>query len=92
MGQETLTTWETRRKGDLILHVISPIHSVKDRLAPAIHFKDLNSARQAAQIAKLHKVDFAAITCWCETEGGAKAFSIFETFMREQIQRNRVGV
>jgi hypothetical protein len=82
VGEETLAVWETRRKGDLVLHIVRPIDSVKDRLAAAIHFKDLNSARQAAEIAKLHAIDLDAVRDWCESEGGSNAFALFGVLLR----------
>ncbi len=63
-----------------MLHVISPTDSVRDRLAAAIHYKDLSSAKQAAEIAKLHEVDLEVIKSWCEEEGGATVFAIFDAF------------
>jgi hypothetical protein len=81
IGDEILSTWDTKRKGDQVLHLISPADSIKDRLAAAIHWKDLNSARQAAEIARLHDVDLESLRAWCEAEGGAKIYSIFEVFL-----------
>lgn len=81
VGEETLTSWETRHKDDRILHIISPLDSVKDRLASAIHFRDLNSARQAAEIAKLHKINLQAVKTWCEAEGGITTYELFEAFL-----------
>jgi hypothetical protein len=81
VGAEILTEWETHRKGDLVLHVISPMNSVKDRLAHAIHFHDPNAARQAAEVAKLHAIDLAAIKAWCESEGGKLAYGQFSVFL-----------
>lgn len=83
MGDETITSWETHRQGDLILYVISPMDSVKDRLAHAIHFKDLNAARQAAAVAKHHPIDTEALKSWCQNEGGITAFTYFKSFLTE---------
>jgi hypothetical protein len=77
IGDEAVRVWDTLWSGDLVLHVISPTNSVKDRLASAIHFKDLSAARQAAEIAKLHPVDMEAVKTWCEREGGMTTFALF---------------
>ena len=81
VGGETLRSWDTHRKGELVLHVISPTDSVKDRLASAIHFKDPSAARQAAEVAKLHQIDFLAVKEWCKNEGGQVTYAVFERLL-----------
>lgn len=81
IGDENLTSFETLHKQDLVLHVISPTDSVKDRLAHAIHFKDINAARQAAEVARNQDVDLEAVRKWCQAEGGARIFETFKTFL-----------
>lgn len=81
VGDEILNSWKTLKSEDLVLHIISPTDSIRDRLAAAIHFKDLNSAKQAAEIAKLHEVDLEVICKWCEVEGGAKTFKLFKSLL-----------
>ncbi len=83
VGDELLNSWETRQNGDRILRLIKPIDSVKDRLAAAIHYKDLSSAKQAAEIAKLNNIDLGIIESWCLTEGGANTFAIFKSFLAQ---------
>jgi len=81
IGEEILSSWDTHTKGELILHVISPTDSVKDRLGHGIHFADLNAVRQAAEVAKLHPIDLGAVRAWCEKEGGLTSYHRFETFL-----------
>lgn len=88
VGDEDLSSWETIHKGDLVLHVISVLDSIKDRMAHAIHNSngDPNASRQAAEVAKLYPVDLAALHVWCVNEGGergAETFRRFEYFVRE---------
>ncbi|WP_025229693.1 hypothetical protein [Fimbriimonas ginsengisoli] len=77
VGDDVVVRWETRRKGGVILHLISATDCVRDRLAAAIHWNDLNSARQAAEVAKLHSVDLALVQTWCVREGGGEKFELF---------------
>ena len=81
IGEESLTAFSSFRHKDLVLHVLSVTDSVKDRLSHAIHFHDLNSARQAAEVAKVNKIDLDSIKKWCEAEDGTKIFEIFEAFL-----------
>lgn len=80
IGEEVINTYDTLYKGASVLHIISPLNSVKDRLAHAIHFHDLNATRQAAELAKLHDIDFDAVRSWCKAEGGLSTFEVFERF------------
>ena len=81
IGAEQIRTWDTHTKGDRVLHTISATDSVKDRLGHAIHFKDLSAARQAAEIAKVHPIDLAAVRTWCTAEGSEATYTYFEAFL-----------
>jgi len=80
VGDDTLESWNTFQRGGQILHVITAFDSVRDRMSAAIHWKDANSAQQAAVIARAQDVDIDAIRTWCLKEGGAKAFTLFEAY------------
>lgn len=87
VGAEDVERWDTERKDGLLLHVIPPIVSVKDRLAHAIHNGDVSAARQAAEVAKNHPVDLRQVKAWCEAERpeggrGATVFGYFEAFLK----------
>lgn len=84
VGDEPITTYDTLHRGELVLHVITATDSVKDRLAAAIHWNDLNSAKQAAQIAKLNEINVEAVEMWCAAEGGSHIFQIFKSFMNDE--------
>ena len=77
---EVITRWDTHRRGDQILNILSPTDCVRDRLSATIAWKDLSSARQAAAVAKNHSVDMAAIEAWCMREGSPQAFAYFRSF------------
>ena len=83
IGGEYPNAWETQNIEDgQILHVFTPTQSVKDRLATAIHYRDFNSARQAAEIAKLHLIDLDEVKAWCDQEGGAMFYEIFAAYLK----------
>ena len=81
VGDEIITEWLTKEKDGLLLHIISPTDSVRDRLAAAIHWKDHNSLLQAAAIAKGNDVDLDVIERWCEREGGAVQFRMLKNYL-----------
>jgi hypothetical protein len=83
VGDEVIQTWNTFHKGELTLHVISPTDVVKDRLASVIHYRDHSAIRQAAAVAQSVQVELDSIRAWCENEGGADVFAIFQKFREE---------
>ena len=78
VGGTVLTVWDTWEKDDQTLYIISPLDCVRDRMAAAIHWRDQNSAKQAAAVAREQPIDVNALRDWCLGEGGGLAFSIFE--------------
>ncbi len=82
VGGTVLTTWDTWEKDGLTLHIITALDCVRDRMAAAIHWHDLNSAKQAAAVAQERTIDIAALRDWCLEEGGSVAFSVFEAHYR----------
>jgi hypothetical protein len=81
VGDELLHCFETLRRGESVLHVLSATDSVKDRLASGEYFHDLSAIRQAAKIAKSHAVDLASVRSWCESEGATRTHEQFVVFM-----------
>jgi len=81
VGEETLERFETLRRGESVLHLLSATDSVKDRLASGQYFHDLSAIKQAAKIAKSHPVDLEAVHIWCEYEGATRTYDQFVAFM-----------
>ena len=78
IGDEILETFETFREGDRVLHIISPTDSVRDRLAHAIHFRDLNAVKQAVEVAKVQVIDQDKVRTGCRSEGGSNVLEMYE--------------
>jgi len=55
------------------LRIITPTHSVMDRLAAAIHWNDQQSRTQAILVAVNNEVDWDAISKWYMKEGESAA-------------------
>ena len=81
VGDELLQRFETLRREESVLHVLSPTDSVKDRLSSGEYFHDLSAIRQAAKIAKAHTVDLDEVRSWCESEGATQTHEQFVVFM-----------
>jgi len=79
VGDDTLTVWDTLRRDELVLNIISPTDSVRDRLAAYLHWNDLGSLESALAVAKAQKdrIDLGLIEDWCRREGGEPKFVVF---------------
>jgi hypothetical protein len=83
VGDQTLASYETLTQGELKLHIVSPTDCVKDRLAAAIHWHDLNSIRQAAAVARVQPIEMESVRRWCEAEGDEDAFRRLQAFLEK---------
>jgi hypothetical protein len=79
IGDERIMSWETLRKDGLLLHVLTPTDSCRDRLAAFYFFDDRNSLEQARAIfaAQAERVDLDAIRRWSEKEGQKRRYQDF---------------
>jgi hypothetical protein len=71
VGNEEIEAWKTLRKGELLLHIISPADSVRDRLAAYFHWRDEIGFQTAVAVARAQKVDVKRIEPWMRSEGTA---------------------
>ncbi len=79
VGDDFITSWDTLRRGDLLLHIITPTDSVRDRLSAYLHWNDLGSLEVALAVAKAQRdrIDLALVEDWCRREGAADKFELF---------------
>lgn len=77
VGDDLITQWQTLRRNDRVLYVLSPTDSVRDRLAATIHYRDSSSLEQAVSVARLHDIDLPLVEAWCAREGGSAQFAAF---------------
>lgn len=80
IGRELVQKWDTLREGTLMLHIIRPTDSCRDRLAGFLFWNDRGSLDQAVAVAKAKQkdVDMDVIRRWCRAEGKADVFAAFE--------------
>lgn len=69
VGDEMITSWETLREGDLLLHILSPTDCVRDRLAWFFYGRDHSALDQAVAVALRCSIDLSVINAWAEREG-----------------------
>ncbi len=79
VGGSLVQQWNTLRDGRMVLHIISPTDSCRDRLAGFMFWNDRGSLEQAVAVARARRkvVDVGAIRRWCRTEGKVDAFRQF---------------
>ncbi|HET6348348.1 MAG TPA: hypothetical protein VFH88_04615 [Candidatus Krumholzibacteria bacterium] len=80
VGRELIASWDTLRERDMILHILRPTDSCRDRLAGFMFWNDRGSLDQAVAVAKAqrHAVTLDVIRRWCRSEGKDESFSEFE--------------
>lgn len=84
IGEEQITSWDTLREGDLLLHILSPTDCVRDRLAWFLFNNDFSSLEQILAVAQLHPIDLGVIERWCQSEGEPQKFEIFADRLRQR--------
>ncbi|HET7815112.1 MAG TPA: hypothetical protein VFL13_12145 [Candidatus Baltobacteraceae bacterium] len=77
IGADIIQTWETVRRGELLLHVLSRTDSVRDRLAGFYFWNDRSNLQTAVLVAKSGPVDFDTIRDWSRREGANDKFGEF---------------
>ncbi len=80
VGRDLIEHWMTLRDGERILHIITPIDSVRDRLAGFLFWNDRGSLEQAVAVARAQResIDLESVARWCRTEGKAEQFHEFK--------------
>jgi hypothetical protein len=70
IGRDIVTTWITDRRGDELLHVVSPTDSVRDRFMHYFAWNDYSGLVQAVAVAKEQpeRVDLDAFRAWADLE------------------------
>lgn len=85
VGGELLESWDTLRERGMILHIIKPTDSCRDRLAGFMFWHDRGSLAQAAAVARAQRrrVDMDVIRRWCRREGKEETFLELERTLVE---------
>ncbi|MFT3709934.1 MAG: hypothetical protein QM817_20070 [Archangium sp.] len=80
VGDDLITSWDTLHQDQLLLHILSPFDSCRDRLASFLFWNDLSGLEQALLVHTAHRdrVDLAGLRSWCTRERQAKKFELYE--------------
>ncbi|HEX5132541.1 MAG TPA: hypothetical protein VFX92_08645 [Candidatus Krumholzibacteria bacterium] len=87
VGGKLIQEWDTLHDGDMLLHIITPTDSVRDRLAGFLFWNDRGSLDQAVAVATEMRadVDVDAIRRWCRSEGRADEFKEFSRQLSHEL-------
>jgi hypothetical protein len=82
IGHEAITNWTTLEEDRMVLHILSPTDSCRDRLAHFLFWNDRPALSQAVAVARAREVDMKAIQTWCAREGKEAKFKEFERMIQ----------
>lgn len=77
VGDEIISKWDTLRESDLLLHILTPTDSCRDRLAAFYHWTDYSSLSVAVAVAQRNQIDMARIRTWSDIEGASAKYAQF---------------
>jgi hypothetical protein len=77
IGNLPIKEWATQKNKAGTLHLLTPTHSVMDRLAGYFHWNDKQNLDQALLVAQNHPIKIKVIEAWAKNEGELKKFEIF---------------
>jgi hypothetical protein len=77
IGDDLVGSWETVRRSDEVLYVISRTDSVRDRLAAYYHWGDAVSFATAVGVARSGSIDVDVIESWSARERKTREFGRF---------------
>lgn len=83
IGSSLITNYETFRRDDELLNVLSRTDVIRDRLAAFYHWGDRSSLRTALDVAIGASIDLKTIEQWSEAEGALEKFREFAERLRE---------
>lgn len=78
IGDDHITAWSTVRRGDEVVHVLTPTDSCRDRLAAFLFWNDFSGLEQALAVCSARPdVDLAVVRDWCQRCGEPKKWALF---------------
>lgn len=77
IGEEKITGMNTIAVKKMLLKLLTPTDSVRDRLAAFYFWNDLQALEQALMVARAKEVDLDLVKKWSKKEGELKKFTIF---------------
>ncbi len=85
IGNLPIKKWATQNNKAGKLQLLTPTHSVMDRLAGYFHWNDKQNLDQALMIAKKHPIKIKEIESWAKNEDETEKFENF----KRKLARNK---
>ena len=82
VGSDVIREWRTVRKRGLLLHVLTPTDSVRDRLIGFYAWNDRASLDAALGVARAQRIDVNKVSTWSAREGYADRLKEFLRLLR----------
>lgn len=84
VGEDLIKSWNTVRRGEELLHVLTPTDCCRDRLASYLFWNDFSGLEQAIAVfrARPHEVDLNVVEDWCRREAHSEKFHLFASRTR----------
>lgn len=83
VGDDHIREWNTVRRDDQLLNVLSPTDSCRDRLAAYLFWNDFSGLDQAIAVCRARSdVDLAVVRAWCGKTGHQKKWEVLEERLR----------
>jgi hypothetical protein len=77
IGDDLITTWDTRRREDELLHILSRTDCIRDRLMWFYTSNDRSALAAAIGVAKSGEVDIDRVRDWSNRQGFGASFEVF---------------
>jgi len=78
VGADRIERWDTVRRNDETLNVLSRTDCVRDRLAAFYHWSDRSSLATACDVAARGDIDLEVIRAWSGRENASDKYAEFE--------------
>ena len=85
VGNLIIKEWNTINSKAGKIQLLTPTHSVMDRLAAYYHWNDKQSLDQALMIASRHPVKLNKIKSWSKDEGAEEKFEVFKNLLKSNL-------
>jgi hypothetical protein len=87
IGREHVSQFKHLKTPLGVIKMLTPLDCVKDRMAAYIHWGDRQSLKQAAMVARAHKVSPKKVLAWATKEGNSVAVAELEKEIHLQRKR-----
>lgn len=79
IGDDQVESWDTVKRNELLLHILSPTDCCRDRLCAFLFWNDFSGLEQALAVYQTQKsgINLEVIEQWCERENSTQKYELF---------------